>query len=146
MKKLSLLFACLFSIVVSVYAADDKPIQVNQLPQAAQLFIKNHFPTAKVAFAKMDSGFFDKSYDVIFTNGDKLEFNKKGEWTEMNCRTSGVPAKAVPARIQQYVSENYPDSKILKIEKDDHDYEVKLSNRQEIKFDLNFNVIDLDND
>ena len=27
--------------------------------------------------AKMETDWFDKSYDVIFTNGDKLEFDKK---------------------------------------------------------------------
>ena len=35
-------------------------------------------------------------------------------------------------------------SKILKIERDKKDYEVKLSNRTELKFDLKFNLIDID--
>ena len=44
------------------------------MPQTAQTFIKTHFPDNKVAMAKMETDWFDKSYDVIFTNGDKLEF------------------------------------------------------------------------
>lgn len=48
-----------------VWADDDKPIQVNQLPQTAQTFIKTHFPDNKVAMAKMETDWFDKSYDVI---------------------------------------------------------------------------------
>ena len=43
------------------------------------------------ACAVMESDWFDKSYDVIFTNGDKLEFDKKGVWTEVNCKYSAVP-------------------------------------------------------
>ena len=68
---------CLFTLQTVVWADDDKPIQVNQLPQTAQTFIKTHFPDNKVAMAKMETDWFDKSYDVIFTNGDKLEFDKK---------------------------------------------------------------------
>ena len=50
----------------------------------------------------------------------------------------------IPATIQKYVTTNYPDAKILKIERDKKDYEVKLSNRTELKFDLKFNLIDID--
>ncbi|WP_368325634.1 PepSY-like domain-containing protein, partial [Phocaeicola vulgatus] len=83
--------------------------------------------------------------DVIFTNGDKLEFDKKGVWTEVNCKYSAVPVAVVPEAIKKYVATNYPDAKMLKIERDKHDYEVKLSNGWEIKFDMQFNVIDIDN-
>jgi len=51
----------------------------------------------------------------------------------------------IPAAIQKYVTTHYPDAKVLKIERDKKDYEVKLSNRTELKFDLKFNLIDIDN-
>ena len=82
---------------------------------------------------------------MIFTNGDKLEFDKKGVWTEVNCKYSAVPVAVVPDAIKKYVTTNYPDAKMLKIERDKYDYEVKLSNGWEIKFDMQFNVIDIDN-
>lgn len=50
--------------------------------------------------AKMETDWFDKSYDVIFTNGDKLEFDKKGVWTEVNCKYSAVPVAVVPEAIK----------------------------------------------
>jgi len=34
---------------------------------------------------------------------------------------------------------------VLKIERDKKEYEVKLSNKWELKFDLQFNLIDIDN-
>ena len=58
---------------------------------------------------------------------------------------SAVPVAVVPEAIKKYVATNYPDAKMLKIERDKHDYEVKLSNGWEIKFDMQFNVIDIDN-
>ena len=68
----------------------------------------------------------------------------KGNWEEVNCKYSSVPTAIIPAAIQKYVTTNYPDAKILKIERDKKDYEVKLSNRTELKFDLKFNLIDID--
>lgn len=40
MKKLLLLFVCLFTLQTIARADDDKPIQVSQMPQKAQQFIK----------------------------------------------------------------------------------------------------------
>ena len=117
MKKLIFLFVCVFSIQVAL-ADNDKPINFTQLPQAAQKFVKQHFPKAKIAFVKMETELFDKSYDVVFNNGDKLEFDKKGEWTEVNCKSTVVPAKVIPAPIKKYVETNYPEAKVLSIERD----------------------------
>jgi len=126
------------------WADNDKPIKVEQMPQRAQQFIKKHFSGSSIALAKMESDFLSKSYDVIFTNGNKAEFDKKGEWKEIDCKYSQVPSAIIPAAIQNYVKKQYPNTKILKIEKDNRSYEVKLSNGWEVKFDKNFNVIDID--
>lgn len=145
MKKLLLALVCLFTLHSVVRADDDKPVQVNQLPQQAQQFIKQHFADSNIAMAKVESDWLNKSYDVIFTSGDKVEFDKKGNWTEVNCKFSSVPTAIVPAAILKYVKTTYPDAKILKIDRDKKDFEVKLSNKWELKFDLKFNLIDMDN-
>ena len=81
----------------SVALADnDKPIQVGQLPTKAQTFLTTYFKSHKVALAKQESDLFYKTYDVIFTNGEKVEFDKSGEWTEVKCSQSEVPSKIVP--------------------------------------------------
>lgn len=144
MKKLVLLLVCMFSMSTVMMADNDKPIQIGQLPTTAQTFITTHFKNAKVALAKQETELFDKSYDVIFTNGEKVEFSKSGEWTEVSCKINGVPDAIVPQAIKDYVKANYPDARILKIERDRHEYEVKLSNRWEITFDNQMRVIDID--
>lgn len=144
MKKILLLLVCLFSLQTAVRADDDRPIAVTQLPASAQQFIKKHFAGNQVAFAKMEKDWFSKSYDVTFTNGNKLEFDEKGEWTEVDCKYTSVPAAIVPKAIADYVAQNYKDVRILKIDRDTRDYEVKLSNRLELKFDLQFNLIDIE--
>ncbi len=145
MKKLMILTAILMAFGITTACADnDKPIAVNQLPQKAQQFIKAHFPKEKVAFAKLERDFLETTYEVVFTNSTKLEFKKDGEWKEVDCKYSTVPAKVIPAQIAQYVSQNYPDIQIVKIERDKRDYEAKLTNGLELTFDLNFNLIDID--
>lgn len=144
MKKLLLFFVCLFAMQTALRADDDKPIRAEQMPQRAQQFIKAHFPNHAISFVKMESELLDKSYDVVFTNGDKAEFDKKGNWKELDCAYSEVPSAVVPAAIRSYVEKKYPGTQIVKIEKDGRNHEVKLSNGWEIEFDKHFNVIDLD--
>lgn len=143
MKKIVVLFVSMLVLATTASAGNDKPIQVSQLPQTAQQFIKKYFGDRKVAFAKEESD-FRKSYEIAFKNGDKIEFDRKGEWTDIDCKYSAVPAGIVPAQIVAYIAENYPDSQVVQIEKDSRSTEVKLDNRMEIKFDKQYRVIEMD--
>ena len=82
--------------------------------------------------------------DVSRKNGDKIEFDRKGEWTDIDCKYSAVPTGIIPAPIAKYVADNYPDNKIVQIERDTRSTEVKLDNRMEIKFDKQHRVIEMD--
>jgi hypothetical protein len=65
-------------------------------------------------------------------------------WDEVECRFGEVPGAIIPNAIKEYIDKNYSGVKILYIEKDRNDYEVKLSNRFELKFDKDFNIYDID--
>ena len=115
----------------------NSPLQVN-----VTLIYTKSYKSKNTAAAHLDR--FYKSFDVIFTSGDKLEFDKSGDWTEVKCIKNGVPSQIVPKEIIDYVNTNYPNEKILQIERNSREYEIKLSNRWEIKFDKQFRVIDID--
>ena len=134
---------CVFTVSTAAYADNDKPIAVSQLPAAAQQTLKKYFGSQKVAMAKMESGLLEKTYDVIFTNGEKIEFNRKGEWTEISCKSTTVPAALIPSAISKYIKANYPDAKVLSIERD-KECEVQLNNRIELTFDKSYQLIDID--
>lgn len=138
-----MLFASVLTLTLA-YAGNDTPIDVSQLPAKAQTFIATHFPSLKVALATVESEVFSKTYDVRFTTGEKLEFNKSGEWTEVNCAQAAVPSALVPEAISTWVTTHYPEAMILKIERESREYEIKLSNRLEVTFDSKFRVIDID--
>lgn len=146
MKKIITILVCFLTIQLSANASDDKPIDFKQLPTQSQELIKKHFPEQAIALVKMESELFDKSYEVIFTNGNKIEFDKKGIWKEIDCKYTQLPAAVVPAKIQTYVSKNYPEIRIIKIEKESKgQYEIELGNDIDLKFDSKYNLIDIDN-
>lgn len=144
MKTMMMMLVCLFALQGLAKADDDKPIEVNNLPQKAQTFIKQHFADAKISYAKVEEDFLDKRYDVIFVNGQKVEFDKKGEWLEVDCKFSVVPTAIIPEQIKKQVTQKFPEQKVVKIERDKKGYEVKLDNKLEIKFTKNFQIVGYD--
>lgn len=145
MKKILALIVCLLAIQLSAEASNDRQIEFSQLPAQSQQLIKKHFTSQSIALVKMESEFFDKSYEVIFTNGDKIEFDRKGSWKEIDCKYTQLPLEVIPVQIRNFVSKNYPQTKVSKIEKESRNrYEVELTNGLDLKFDSRFNLIDID--
>ena len=136
------------------FAGNDRPIAVGELPASAQQFIKTHFGGIEVALSKVDEELFDKDYKVVFVNGSKVEFakdgaskvefTKNGEWKDVECKYGEVPAAIVPQQIRDYVAKNFAGRKIVSIDRDKRDWEVKLDNGLDLKFDLQFRLIEID--
>ncbi|MDE7420107.1 MAG: PepSY-like domain-containing protein, partial [Muribaculaceae bacterium] len=126
----------LFSVMAG-YAQDKYSINRNDLPEAAQNFLTQYFPKAKVGMVKTDKHLLKKTdYDVKLVNGTKIEFNNAGKWTSVDCKTREVPEGIIPKTIRTYVKKNFPDVKIVKIEKTSTKYEVKLSDDVKLTFNL----------
>ena len=145
MKKMMFAMFLLFAAVLNANAGNDRIITKDKLPVNAQQFMDTHFQTQKISYVKEERDFFERSYEVVFADGTKLEFTGKGEWKEVDCRYSEVPAAIIPATIMEYVLERFPAEKVLKIERETGNYEVKLSNRYELTFDKKLRIIDIDN-
>ena len=146
MKRILFVLATVFSLgVFNANADNDKIITKEMLPVDAQSFINTYFGELKISYAKLERDLFENSYEVVFTDGVKLEFNRKGEWEDVDCRYGEVPAAIIPVNIAEYVKAYYPDAKILRIERHRYGYEVKLSNRLELTFNKNFRIVDIDN-
>lgn len=145
MKKILFILIALFSVGIFVAVANnDKVINKSQLPAQAQEFIDSHFAGIDLAYAKKECNIVFNSYEVRLADGSKLEFSNKGNWEEVDCQSGEVPSAIIPQPIKEYVEKNHAGAKVLLIEKNRKDYEVKLSNRLELKFDKNFNVYDID--
>ena len=143
MKK-TIITLALIVVSLSVVKADDRPVTFNQLPAAAQNFIKSTYPNEKVSFATVDDDIIMPDYQVVLANGVKVQFEHNGKLEKIESRNGGIPAGIIPVQIIEAVKSYYPDAEILGYEIGRRTYEVKLSNRMELKFNRNFVVIELD--
>ena len=135
---------CMLSCNVVANADNDKPISVNALPAKAQSLLNQHFNGQKVMLATIESGVISKSYDVVLKNGTKLEFDKKGNLTEIDCKQATVPANLIPQAIKDYLKDNYAGQSVKKIEMNKKEYEVELTNGLDLTFNKHFQLIDID--
>ena len=144
LRILMIAICCMVSCNMVANADNDKPISVNTLPAKAQTLLSQHFNGQKVILATIETGVINKSYDVVLQNGTKLEFDKKGNLTEIDCKQGKMPAKLIPQAIRNYLKKNYPAQAVKKIEMSKNEYEVELANGLDLTFNKHFQLIDID--
>ncbi|MBR3757605.1 MAG: PepSY-like domain-containing protein [Bacteroidaceae bacterium] len=145
MKKLLGLIVCMLLTVSAMCARDRVSRDVNLLPTEARELIKNHFAEASISYLKVDKNLFRvEGYDVRLTDGTELDFNSKGQWTEIEAEKNAVPASLIPDVIKKYMKQNYNGQRVKKIKHNRRGYELKLSNGLEVEFDNMGNFLRLD--
>lgn len=144
MKTMITLTVCLFAFLGLAQAGDDLPVTVNELPQKAQEFIKQHFPKHTVSYAKMEKDLRERKYEIVLAGGEKIEFDKNGDWKEVKCKFSKVPAEIIPVKIREHLNKQFPKAQVLKIERSRKGYEVKLDNQLEIEYNNAFQPIEIE--
>lgn len=150
MKKLLI---ALLLIICGAGAAsafvDSYVIDRDKLPENAKNMLDEYFPKAKVSMIKIDRHLLKKTdYDVKLTNGTKIEFNNKGNWTSVDCGSKEVPEGLVTKTIRNYVKKNFNGVKIVSIEKKSTSYTIGLSDGKTAKFNLlgQFKSLEADDD
>ncbi len=138
--KIFVLLAIAMAFSLNLKADDDHVITFAQLPQSAQAFHKQHFAKKVPLVVTMD---WD-DYTIIYETGEKLEFDKQGNWKDINCRMSSVPDVLIPEQIKANVKKSFPGTTIIELERDRRGYEVKLNNGLSVEYNHAFQVIDID--
>ena len=145
MKKIFVSAALLFAGITGSFAGGrERPITLDKLPAAAQEFLAANFKDLTLAYAVEDPKFIGSEYEVIYTDRTEVDFESNGEWSSVERKYAAVPAAIVPVQIADYVKKSFAGESIRKIDRDKYTWEVELSNGLEIKFDRNFQVIDID--
>lgn len=145
MKKIFVSAALLFAGITASFAGDrERPITLDKLPAAAQEFLAANFKDLTLAYAVEDPKFIGSEYEVIYTDRTEVDFESNGEWSSVERKYAAVPAAIVPVQIADYVKKSFAGESIRKIDRDKYTWEVELSNGLEIKFDRNFQIIDID--
>ena len=138
MKKILTSAALLLAVTLSASALpfDKYSINRDDLPETAQEFLNTHFPKGKVSMVKTDKHLLKKTdYDVKLVNGTKIDFNNKGEWTIVDCKTKAVPVALLISPIKKYLKKHYSGQTVVKIEKKALAFELTLDDGTELKFD-----------
>lgn len=133
MKKLITLLFCAVCVYMPLLADVVNSIEKSQLPKCTQKFIDEHFPDIAVSHIKVEKNLFGiVAYEVILTNRFELEFDKKGEWTEIDGDKLEVPAAIIPEKIRKSVADKFPGKKITQIKKKKRIYEIEISDGEDL--------------
>lgn len=144
MKKVLSLLVMALVAVQFVFADDVITQDVNQLPLTARNFINQYFTKPQVAHIKIETDILkNKTYEVLLTNRTEIEFNSEGNWTEVDCKKSAVPAALIPVSVKEYVQQNFPRESITKIERKGG-VEVELTNDYTLKFNKKGQFVGMD--
>jgi len=148
MKKTLFIFsAALLLMAVACGASSrdsEEVISFDQLPSPARTFIETNFSGSQPSVIIKDVDGRKVEYEVKFSDGREVDFNKEGEWKDVDCERQEVPSAIVPAQIASEAAAKFPDAKIVKIKKEKTHWEIELSNDVEIEFNPDYSVRKVD--
>ena len=149
----TVLFSCedVFDDNSGVFSAVDNAkgtgttISVSSLPAAIISYVSTNYPGKSITKAET----YATKIEVTLSDGTKLEFTAAGQFIEVsgssknnsggsstNTKVSDDLKATLPKAAVDYLNANYPGILIVKAEKSNNKYEVKLANRIRVDFDL----------
>lgn len=117
-------FAMLLVVFSVSCSSEEKEFDYAALPMSAQQFVKQYDASYSRVEKEKDNGFWE--YEVWLSDGSKVEFNEKGEWTSVECKYSEIPVGIIPTVIAEDIAKRHPDLKPYKIEKEVGGYEIDI--------------------
>ena len=131
-------------ILAPLAFADDKPFDYNKLPAVAKEFVSKYFPNDKAIVTTVDDDLVRPDYEVILQSGVKIGFVHSGALEKVEMREGAIPVGVVPEQIMVYLSAHYPGVPVVEYEVGKYDFEVKLTNGLELKFNSAFKLVGID--
>ena len=103
MKKLLFILLSMMSVSAALRAGNEiRTTDPQKLPATAREFIATHFPDTRIALIKIDrEGGRADSYDVLLENGSDLEFDRRGQWTEIDAERTPEHHSAPHRRLPE---------------------------------------------
>lgn len=120
---------------------------VTEYPTAIDAYITQNYPNETIEEVYLlDNG----NYEASLTNETELLFDANGQFIEEiiedemdEDEEDEEEVTEWPAAIDDYITQNYPDAMIEKVElEDDGSYEVELDNGVEVYFDADGNFLE----
>lgn len=127
-----------FSLLLGLSSCDDEErISYGRLPAAARAFIETYFPAESCVYAERDRDDGRREYEVRLSNGSEIKFDAQGQWFEVDCKFSLLPAGIVPDIIAADIAVRYPGAGMYKVERAMGGYEVSIGSGLELIYSAN---------
>ena len=120
--------------VASSACSGERKGSFEQLPQTAQSVIVQHFDKAAIASVIIDNDDKTTEYEVRFTDGTELDFDKNGGLKKAETKRGELPNALIPIDIVTYVKNNYPSALIVEWETGKKGSTVELNTGIDLKF------------
>ncbi len=131
LKLLPMLLIAVLGLSLASCSDDDDPISPTELPSISKDFIIQYFPSVSIVSAQKDKD----DYEVVLSDGTKIEFDKKGDWVEVDATPGkALPTGFYPAEIDAYLAQNFDGEGINEITKVPRGYEVEITTGTEMIF------------
>jgi hypothetical protein len=125
---------------------DGVKISIEELPEKANLFIKDYFPAAKVkaVYKSWDEGVVE--YKVIFKTKTTIEFDMVGTWSEIdvNVKKDKMPRFIYPTPVNETIDAKFYEKVISKVENDGVYYDFDFTDKSEAKIKTTGQVLEFE--
>jgi len=78
MRKATIVMVSLISLFVLSSCEKSSVVTANELPIAAQNYVKENYGDSKITFVKRERGLYSTKYEVRLDNGLEIEFDGEG--------------------------------------------------------------------
>ena len=128
MKRfLAFALAFLALSVTTLRADNDRIIEFNELPKAAQQFVTKYFAGRSAVLVKLDR-----------------DFISSGLWKDVDAKYNTMPLGFIPAQITKTLNARHAGDPIKQIERKGRGYKVELSSGLEAYFNAKLQLVRYD--
>lgn len=121
---------------------EDADSIITEWPAAIDDYISLNYPSDTINEVEFEGG----EYEIALLSGIELIFDLDGNFLEEVMEEENNEVTQWPTAIDDYLTLNYPDAMVEKVELEADEYEVELDNGIELIFDLDGNFLEEDID
>ena len=143
-RSLLLLVTAFFTIGTLSSCEKETILLQSDWPAEIISFVETHFPELAILQVATEKEGLKKKYEVKLEGRVSLEFNHKMEIIEID-GYSRLPDSVIPAKILDYVNQNYPENYIIEWELEGKNQQVELDNGLELEFSMSGEFLRIDN-
>lgn len=133
MKKIIYIITILSITAIYAYS---RSAAISEVPKNAIAFADKYFPDNYLYRASEMSG----TYILIFKGGLKIYVNFNGDWHTISGGGDEISIDYIEEKIQNIVKKEFPDEKVIYIQKKSKEYKIQFKSRRKITVDFDGNI------